>query len=147
MGRTLSLIFAVAVVCGLLVFQATRSSATVMRLPSELVEVTSSERVRIAGRVAQADISYQTTPSLQLKFAIIDPPSKDAPLASAPADMPPVSVVHPGVKPDMFAVGRDVILEGYMKDGVLHADHLLTQCPSKYEAPDPSTVSYSTDTK
>ena len=47
----------------------------------------------------------------------------------------PVPVAYTGILPDMFAEGRDVIVEGtYARDGSFHARTLLTACPSKYEA-------------
>jgi cytochrome c-type biogenesis protein CcmE len=46
-----------------------------------------------------------------------------------------LKVLYTGVTPDMFADGRDVVVEGTLsKDGVFHANTLLTSCPSKYEA-------------
>ncbi len=46
-----------------------------------------------------------------------------------------VPVQYTGILPDMFAEGRDVIVEGtYGAGGTLHARTLLTSCPSKYEA-------------
>ncbi|WKZ57739.1 MAG: cytochrome c maturation protein CcmE [Bdellovibrionota bacterium] len=136
MGKFISLIFAAVVVCGLLVFQATRSSATTMHLPSELGGASPGERVRVAGRVADSEVVYETQPALLLKFRIMDPPAEGA---EADAGGRSVAVTYRGVKPDMFAVGRDVILEGYLRGGTLEADQLMTQCPSKYEAPDPSS--------
>ena len=40
----------------------------------------------------------------------------------------------------MFTAGRDVIIDGEYKDGVLQAQKLLTQCPSKYEPPSPEKM-------
>ena len=46
-----------------------------------------------------------------------------------------LKVAYTGVTPDMFADGREVVVEGTLgKDGVFHANTLLTSCPSKYEA-------------
>ncbi len=46
-----------------------------------------------------------------------------------------MKVTYQGVTPDMFAEGREVVVEGTLgKDGVFHANTLLTSCPSKYEA-------------
>ncbi len=37
-------------------------------------------------------------------------------------------------KPDMFAPGRDVIVEGKLgADGAIAATQVLTSCPSKYK--------------
>jgi len=48
-------------------------------------------------------------------------------------------VAYPGIKPAMFAEGREVIVEGNVESGgVFHADTLMTKCPSKYEAEQPA---------
>ena len=39
-----------------------------------------------------------------------------------------------GVLPDMFAEGREVIVEGRWDGGGLAARQIMTSCPSKYEA-------------
>jgi cytochrome c-type biogenesis protein CcmE len=44
-----------------------------------------------------------------------------------------VVVAYTGVVPDMFAEGRDVIIEGRYVDGTLQAQTIMTSCPSKYE--------------
>jgi cytochrome c-type biogenesis protein CcmE len=44
-----------------------------------------------------------------------------------------LAVAYTGVVPDMFAEGRDVIIEGRYADGVLRAQTIMTSCPSKYE--------------
>ena len=46
-----------------------------------------------------------------------------------------LNVAYQGVTPDMFVDGGEVVVEGTLgKDGVFHANTLLTSCPSKYEA-------------
>jgi cytochrome c-type biogenesis protein CcmE len=45
-----------------------------------------------------------------------------------------VAVVYRGSVPDLFKVGRDVVLEGELRRGVFAADVLATKCPSKYKA-------------
>jgi cytochrome c-type biogenesis protein CcmE len=42
-------------------------------------------------------------------------------------------VVYQGVLPDMFAEGREVVIEGRWQDGRLAAHQIMTSCPSKYE--------------
>lgn len=44
-----------------------------------------------------------------------------------------VPVAYRGVKPDMFAPGREVVVEGRYTDGGLAAKQIMTSCPSKYE--------------
>ena len=45
----------------------------------------------------------------------------------------PVPVAYRGILPDMFAEGREVVVEGRWKDGTLTARQIMTSCPSKYE--------------
>ncbi|MCS6925043.1 MAG: cytochrome c maturation protein CcmE, partial [Candidatus Binatia bacterium] len=52
------------------------------------------------------------------------------------ADSPPlagIAVHYQGILPDMFAEGRDVIVEGRSDGTVLQATTVMTSCPSKYE--------------
>lgn len=114
---------------GLLIF-ATQSGASLVLDPSTLLTSHRTlERVRVAGRVAEEALTYQTEPEIVLRFSIHDP-GKDSGQT--------LSVVYRGLKPDMFAPGRDVIVDGQYENGELRASSLLTQCPSKYEPPDPS---------
>ena len=46
-----------------------------------------------------------------------------------------VPVAYKGVIPDMFAAGRDVVVEGKLDAaGTFQADQMMTKCASKYEA-------------
>jgi cytochrome c-type biogenesis protein CcmE len=45
----------------------------------------------------------------------------------------PVPVAYRGVLPDMFAEGREVVVEGRYAAGALGAKQIMTSCPSKYE--------------
>jgi cytochrome c-type biogenesis protein CcmE len=82
--------------------------------------------LRVAGRVRAGSIDYDAK-TLRLNFRLAG--FSDA--SDAQASVP---VSFTGIKPDMFADGRDVIVEGRYKDGVLVANQVLTSCPSKYEA-------------
>ena len=130
MKRFLILSLAVLVIATLLVFQATKSSAAMVLIPSEIAQDTtkSRERIRVGGRVADAPIAYQTEPYFMLSFNLRD---RENPTG------PQIKVEYKGLKPDMFAVDRDVIVDGDFKNGILVATNLLTQCPSKYEPPKP----------
>ena len=46
-----------------------------------------------------------------------------------------VEVVYKGSVPDAFRVGREVVVDGSMQNGVFQAkrDSLVTKCPSKYQ--------------
>lgn len=126
-----SLVIGVATIVGLLVWQASTNHVSTVLLPSELAAEPSSVRLRlrVAGRVAENSIDYQVSPAALLRFNIHDPTQKE----------PTIAVVYRGLRPDMFAAGRDVILDGEWQSGVLLANKLMTQCPSKYEPPDPNT--------
>jgi len=49
----------------------------------------------------------------------------------------PVTVAYHGILPDMFAEGREVVVEGRYTDGRLSARQIMTSCPSKYEPAKP----------
>lgn len=127
-----SLLAATLLILGLMLYGSTSRTSSTIFTPTELVEQTHGHdlpRVKVGGRVAQADIQYSSIPRLELKFSITEP-----------ADNPThgqvlIPVVYYGVKPDMFDHGRDVIIEGAFEHGTLMASNLLTQCPSKYEPP------------
>ncbi len=46
-----------------------------------------------------------------------------------------VPVVYKGSVPDLFKTGRDVVVDGRLRNGVFIAvrDTLITKCPSKYQ--------------
>ena len=82
--------------------------------------------LRVAGRVKAGSTDYDAR-TLRLRFEL-------APFADASHQDASVPVSFTGIKPDMFADGRDVIVEGRYRSGVLEANQVLTSCPSKYEA-------------
>lgn len=93
------------------------------------------QMLRVAGRVKPGAISWDPT-TLTLAFTIVAPPNPDgSPVTPVAATDPPeFRVIARGEpKPDMFAAGRDVIVEGRLApDGTLEARQVLTSCPSKY---------------
>lgn len=80
--------------------------------------------LRVAGRVQPGSIDYDPK-ALRLRFHLGE-------FSEATAQWVPVDFT--GIKPDMFGDGRDVIVEGRYRSGVLEANQLFTSCPSKYEA-------------
>lgn len=111
-----------------MIFQATRRGTSTVMLPSALAAQPEGKRltrIRVAGRVAPAAIDYRVEPPIQLKFSIEDPGTGKG----------TIPVVYNGFKPDMFAVGRDIIIDGEFEEGKVIAHKLQTQCPSKYEPP------------
>jgi cytochrome c-type biogenesis protein CcmE len=130
-NKFLILVGAFVFIGALMVFQSTRQGATLVLLPSQVLAADKPlAKVRVAGRVAEP-IEYQLEPKIHLAFKVHDP-GGDASKS--------VRVEYAGIKPDMFSVGRDVIIDGEYTGGNLKAVKLLTQCPSKYEAPDPAKM-------
>jgi cytochrome c-type biogenesis protein CcmE len=85
-------------------------------------EAMAGEGLRVAGRVGSQSMNWNPA-TLDLKFRLSNFEESDG-----------VDVSYNGVLPDMFAEGRDVIVEGtYGGGGSFHARTLLTSCPSKYE--------------
>ncbi|MSQ47718.1 MAG: cytochrome c maturation protein CcmE [Deltaproteobacteria bacterium] len=84
------------------------------------------EGVRVAGRVQAGTINWSPK-DLRLSFSL-------GPFKEGESPSPGVLVRYQGVLPDMFAEGRDVIVEGrYSPADVLEAQTIMTSCPSKYE--------------
>lgn len=81
-----------------------------------------NDTVRVKGKVRAGSINWDAN-ELQLSFALGDEHSQ-------------IAVVYHGIVPDLFAPGREVIVEGRLSRDVLVANSLLASCPSKYEAQD-----------
>jgi cytochrome c-type biogenesis protein CcmE len=45
-----------------------------------------------------------------------------------------LNIRHNGVAPDTFQEGLSVVVEGKYENGIFNATHIMTKCPSKYEA-------------
>src|SRR5262245_1964464 len=85
--------------------------------------------VRVAGRVTPGSLTKQTSAKgTAMTFAIGEFKGE----AEKGAETLPVAFT--GIVPDMFAEGRDVIVEGHYVNGTLQAQQIMTSCPSKYEA-------------
>jgi cytochrome c-type biogenesis protein CcmE len=79
------------------------------------------EDLRVKGWVRQGTVKW-------------DPRTNDLAFELARQDgADPVSVSYRGVLPDMFAEGREVVVEGRWTGGALAARQVMTSCPSKYE--------------
>jgi cytochrome c-type biogenesis protein CcmE len=139
MGKIfISLVLIFLVVGGALVFLATKGTSSLVLSPSELLAEAPAgylQRIRVGGRVVDP-IVYQTEPQMVLSFSVKDPKGSEV----------PVPVVYQGLRPDMFAAGRDVLIDGDYENSVIKAAKLQTQCPSKYEpvVPGAPTASQST---
>jgi cytochrome c-type biogenesis protein CcmE len=95
------------------------------------------EPVRVAGRVQHGTMQWDAQ-KLTLQFALGGFPNEKG---EAPAaEVTPMPVRFQGILPDMFAEGRDVIVEGiYNADDTFVANTILTSCPSKYEPEAPAS--------
>ena len=90
-------------------------------------EALANKDVRIAGRVQDGSMQWDPA-ALNLNFVLTPIDETTAPLA------PGVPVHYQGIVPDMFAEGRDVVVEGiYTPEQNLVASTIMTSCPSKYE--------------
>jgi cytochrome c-type biogenesis protein CcmE len=65
--------------------------------------------------------------ALRLSFALAD-------------DQRQIPVFYHGVMPDLFAEGREIIVEGRPSPKGLVAESLLASCPSKYEPEEPAAA-------
>ena len=84
------------------------------------------EGVRVAGRVQSGSMNWNPK-DLHLSFSL-------GSFEDGQSSASGVPVRYQGILPDMFAEGRDVIVEGrYSPAGVLEAKTIMTSCPSKYE--------------
>jgi cytochrome c-type biogenesis protein CcmE len=87
--------------------------------PSTLVGHTG--KVSLTGRVV-GNVSGDAHSAGGLRFAVTD-------IGRASATVP---VVFHGTVPDLFRSGRDVVVDGQLRNGVFFADNVVTKCPSKY---------------
>ena len=104
------------------------------------------QMLRVAGRVVPGTIAWNPA-TLTLAFGIAQPPAQDA----AASGLRPVAITTAAAvfhvicrgqpKPDMFAPGRDVIVEGRLDHGgTIEARQVLTSCPSKYAPKQPGAA-------
>ena len=79
------------------------------------------EDLRVKGWVRQGSVKWDARTN-ELAFDLARQDGAD-----------PVPVAYRGVLPDMFAEGREVVVEGRYAAGALGAKQIMTSCPSKYE--------------
>ncbi len=92
-----------------------------------------NEGVRVAGRVQAGTINWDPK-DLRLSFFLGSFKEGETPASDPGTAGSGVLVRYQGILPDMFAEGRDVIVEGrYHPTDVLEAKTIMTSCPSKYE--------------
>jgi cytochrome c-type biogenesis protein CcmE len=133
----------IALAIGYLIFSSIRTTSeyylTVTEVAARQTEL-GGQSIRVAGRVKPGNIGWDPN-SLTLKFEIAPIPDIDAsgapvkPVSVVASDPVSFRVIAAGEpKPDMFAPGRDVIVEGKLgPDGTIAATEVMTSCPSKYK--------------
>jgi cytochrome c-type biogenesis protein CcmE len=98
------------------------SAGTSQLLPSEALAQTPDEPFELGGTVVEGSVKETDD---ELRFAIKDP--------NGPAEIP---VTYSGSVPDTFREGREVLVDGELKDGVFvgEPNTMTTKCPSKFKA-------------
>lgn len=120
---------------GYLMYTGIRETSTYYLTLEEFLpqkEALANAGVRVAGRVKSGSVDWNPK-NLKLNFTMIGLDQNGQPVTTPGRGL---AVHYQGVLPDMFAEGRDVIVEGEYTPGVdtLHATTVMTSCPSKYEA-------------
>lgn len=129
MSRQLKFIAGICVIIatvGVLVYTAVDQTKMYMITVAEFTSARSAfagTTLRIAGRVRENSMNWQAS-TRELQFTLDDVEGGGQ-----------LAVHYSGILPDMFAEGRDVVVEGpYTEDDVFQASTVMTSCPSKYEA-------------
>lgn len=99
--------------------------------------------------VAPSELRAHATEKVSLGGQVVGRPTGDAHdgglrfvLRDIKGDAPDrVTVVYTGSVPDQFKSGRDLVVEGRLRNGVFVAEHnsMVTKCPSKYAPKSAST--------
>lgn len=119
LGGTVAVVLSLAY----LVYGGIQQGATYWVTVGELERHTGTlpPRVRLGGTVAPGSVAWDP-PHRHLSFVITDGTHR-------------LPVTYSGVVPDIFAEGRQVVVEGALgPDGVFRATTLLAKCPTKYVA-------------
>jgi cytochrome c-type biogenesis protein CcmE len=123
---------------GYLITSAVRNTAEYYLTVKEVAArepLLKGQTLRVAGRVKAGTINWNPT-TLTLAFEIVQPPEPGGAAVEkvTTADSAEFRVIARGEpKPDMFAAGRDVIVDGRLApNSTIEARQVLTACPSKY---------------
>jgi cytochrome c-type biogenesis protein CcmE len=109
-----------AVLAIFLVYTALAGGGTPSLKPSQLAGHTG--RVSLVGKVV-GNVTGQSHSAAGMRFRVQDIGGSKS-----------IPVVYHGSKPDLFRKGRDVVVDGRVKQGIFVAvpGTLVTKCPSKY---------------
>jgi cytochrome c-type biogenesis protein CcmE len=116
-----------AVLAVFLLYTSIAGGGTPSVKPSELVGKTGS--LSLVGEVVGKPKGDANEEGLRFRLRDVENPAS-----------PTVLVVYRGSVPDLFAPGRDLVVEGVLRNGIFVAtpDTMVTKCPSKYTAIKPS---------
>jgi cytochrome c-type biogenesis protein CcmE len=127
-----AMVTAVFLAAGLMYVSFSASSEA--KTPSELDHVNSGGPYQLVGRVDEI-VSGHANGYGPVKFAVVDDENPGSER---------LVVDYVGERADAFREGREIVVEGAMKNGVFVGDKdtLLTKCPSKFseEASDDTNV-------
>jgi cytochrome c-type biogenesis protein CcmE len=123
--RFVLLLFVVVASVAYLVLTSVKNTGMRYLTVTELAQMgrsPSAEGFRLDGTVVPGSVQYDQREQ-RLNFHMTDGKEQ-------------VAVEYLGLKPDAFADGREVVVEGTYQttSHVLEASKLVTKCPSKYEA-------------
>lgn len=83
-------------------------------------EEAAEEITRVAGFLNPESISWMAAEE-QLEFEIFDPGRENS-----------LPVIYSGDKPENIEQQEEVVVEGYIQNGLFQAERILFQCPSEY---------------
>ncbi|MCW5889003.1 MAG: cytochrome c maturation protein CcmE [bacterium] len=115
----------IAAAVSYLVWAGVRSTSTYYFEMDEFVERRANhegEDLRVKGWVRHGTVQWDARTNA-LAFELARQDGSDG-----------VPVAFGGILPDMFAEGREVVVEGHWGGGRIAARQIMTSCPSKYEA-------------
>ena len=117
--RLVALLSVAVLLAGALVYTSF-SAATEQRTPSQVLSSGDSGKYELGGKVVAGSVRRDGE---VLFFRVRDPKGS--------ATLP---VRYEGTVPDPFREGREILVEGSLKDGtfVAERDSLVTKCPSKF---------------
>ena len=116
-----------AVLAVFLLYTSIAGGGTPSVKPSELAGRTGT--VSLVGRVVGKPTGDSHAGGLRFRLRDVKDPTGKT-----------VAVVYTGSVPDLFATGRDVVIDGKLENGTFVAEPgtMVTKCPSKYSATKPA---------
>ena len=116
-----------AVLAVFLLYTSIAGGGTPSVKPSELAGRT--DTVSLVGRVVGKPTGDSHAGGLRFRLRDVKDPTGAT-----------VAVVYKGSVPDLFATGRDIVVDGKLQNGTFVAtpDSMVTKCPSKYSAAKPA---------